>query len=972
MTGTGWPRLPLPGGLRGPNDAPFVGRVRQRAVLELIWERVLDRHRQFIIVGGEPGSGKSRLVTEAANGMHREGATVLWAACLPDVGAPYHEFVMLLEQVLRGAPPGSLAHLLPESARELVRLSDTVRDHVSVPALDRGADVGGRQVLFQATTDLFSAMASDRPLVLVLEDMHASGAPTRRMLDALIRRTSQERLAVLATYRTGAPDLDDDIARDLADLVGLGGAQRLELDGLSTEDIVDYLRVQSTLRDTELRRTAMILHDQTRGNPLFLTELWRDLESRGGVDALNAPGYHVPVGVRSALDRRVERISQAARDLLQVAAVVGEAVDLTTLLTALGQEPTEALTALDEAVQFGILRQAGDDSYAFVHPLLRSAILDPMPRATAIRLHLAVGSALRERASRDAVTIAALAFHYGQAAPLGYAAVASEYAEDAARRAQIGLAHEEAARLFQQAARHATDPARSAEMSIMTAESHLRAGDFAQARTVYASLTGHADPNVRLQAAAGFENACWRPGVSGEAALRMLDQVMAGVPPDESNPHYLVALARQGRAYAFAGNLKSSRQTGTRSVELARALNDDVVLADCLDAALVGSFIPDTIATTLQRADQLTKLARRGYLAEHLGVAAGHRIVVGYMSGQVRQWRAGQQDMEEAARRTGAPLWEWLAGCSRYVRHFIAGDFAAAGRLADGLQALAVSFRGDEPDGAHSVQTFMLRRETCALEAVRSLITGHEDPDALWAPGLLALYTELQMVEPTRRLLVHQLDRIEPEQQYSSDWPALLAFLVEAAVLLHDPDAARRIRPWIEPYLGYNLMMGHSLAAFGSAHRYAAMLDAITDSPSAAEHFAAALEMDQRTGSQVHQAETLARSAVFLDRHDPKSAAPARKRARQLAEGMNYPRVMRLLSLAPLGSDAGEILTRRETEVVRLIADGLSNQQIAERLVISPHTAANHVRAILTKTGTANRTQAARWAVDTGILTGAE
>jgi DNA-binding CsgD family transcriptional regulator len=267
----------------------------------------------------------------------------------------------------------------------------------------------------------------------------------------------------------------------------------------------------------------------------------------------------------------------------------------------------------------------------------------------------------------------------------------------------------------------------------------------------------------------------------------------------------------------------------------------------------------------------------------------------------------------------------------------------------------------------------MLRREAGGLEQVRRLITGDELPTDHWAPGLLALYTELGMTAAASRLLGWLLDQQLTRYQPTAQWPGVLAFLVEAALALEDETAARRLRGPMLEYAGLNLVAGQFVAVFGSADRYLGGIDSLLGKGTPEEWFAAALEMDTRMAAPVHQALTLAAHARHLRRNqaDARRVAELVERARVLAEPVGHVRVLRQLeTMADLEAVTArrDGLTSRETEVLRLLAEGLSNRDIAARLVISENTAANHVRSILAKTGSDNRTQAAMYAAAQGLL----
>ena len=205
----------------------------------------------------------------------------------------------------------------------------------------------------------------------------------------------------------------------------------------------------------------------------------------------------------------------------------------------------------------------------------------------------------------------------------------------------------------------------------------------------------------------------------------------------------------------------------------------------------------------------------------------------------------------------------------------------------------------------------------------------------------------------------------------SADWAARLAFMAEAALWLGDAAVAERLRPWLSEYAGLNLMSGLFVAPFGPADCYLGEVESLIGTGAPLERFERAIDLAERTDAPLHVARTLAATATHLRRADPGSpqAAAFAERARAIAEPAGMTRVLRSLDVGP-GASALEIaggLTARECEVIALIAEGRSNRDIAARLVISEHTAANHVRNILTKIGAENRTQAAMFARERGL-----
>jgi DNA-binding NarL/FixJ family response regulator len=187
--------------------------------------------------------------------------------------------------------------------------------------------------------------------------------------------------------------------------------------------------------------------------------------------------------------------------------------------------------------------------------------------------------------------------------------------------------------------------------------------------------------------------------------------------------------------------------------------------------------------------------------------------------------------------------------------------------------------------------------------------------------------------------------------------------MVEGALALGDQDAASILQPLLARYDGMNLVAGQFVAVFGSANRYLGRIASLLGEDDEADaHFRKALTMDQTMRSSVHTAETLAHHATHTCRTgDTERGLAFARQARALAEPIGQARVLRLLGTVQTGSRP-DGLTHREVDVLRLLAEGLSNKEIGERLYISTNTAANHVRSILMKTGAANRTGAAMYA----------
>ena len=595
--------------------------------------------------------------------------------------------------------------------------------------------------------------------------------------------------------------------------------------------------------------------------------------------------------------------------------------------------------------------------------------------------HARVAEVLEQRLGEDDPgLVAQLAHHYVQARALGHGDKALRYLVLAAEQAVRGIAHSEAAALYERAAqlRVARGPSR-VELLFSAARCHVHAGHFATARQIYENLGADEDPRARLLAAIGHEDASWRPSENGRRSLSLLDRSLRGAGLDPDDPLRVRALASMGRAASFTGDRVRARSLGEEALQRARASGDEALVAHALVATLWQGLTPELAPQLLARALELHEIGLRLGDDDRLGPAAFHRGAFAYIVGDEPSWSSAQRDLTEMALSRGQPFYRYVAGCARYTHRYAVGDFAGAEHIVAWLDDQFSPEFGGATEGSWGVQQYMLRRVTDGLEQVRPLITGDESLDDHWLPGLLALYTDLDMAVPAARVLTHLCERVEAYRA-GAQWAAVLAFATEAATRLDDRVAAAVLRPLLADYQGHNLMAGANAAVFGSADRYLAQLDSLLDAPTADQHFERALQMDRRMGAVTHQAETLA----AWSRHRARRGGPDEgvtsasanrlaEEARALARRIGHRGVLRDLDdvlPAPCAEPAAlpNGLTEREVDVLRLVAEGLSNREIGERLFISANTAANHVRSILIKTVTPNRTKAAVFAAERGLI----
>ena len=942
-----------------------------------MWGQVERGEPQTVFVGGEAGSGKSHLLAKVARALHAQDVAVLLGSCSPDLGVPFHPFTDVLDQLLAGTDPRDVTRMIPSAVGALGRITSRVgRPAGDLPAPST-PDHEPRRELFDAYVSLVTTVAADRPVAVLVEDLHWASAPALLLLNHVIRSASRGRLLVVCTLRDTAPDRSHALVSLVTDAYRAPNVHRIDLGGLAAADVAAYLTAHGGVGPGDVEEAARLLAAQTGGNPFFVRELWRDLQRHGGLDALRSGDFAAPGTVRDTLEGRIRSFAPAERACLELAAIVGDAFEIGDVAAASGYDREQVMEALDQASEYGLVSyDARSGAYRFQHALVRQAVRDGLAPSRSATLHARLAEVIERRAASQPALAAVLARLYDGAAALGYDDKRVTHLANAAAQAQRSLAHEQAAALWERSARvDPTDRATAERFLLAAADSHVLAGDFGHARRTYSEVASSSDTTTALRAAIGHENASWRPGLSGREPLEVLTRALGRVPPDPTDPLYVRALASKSRALAFCGELGAAGRVGSDALRMARRLGDDDLVAEALAASLLHAMAtPGAVALYHQRALELRRIALATRDYDKLGPAGAYRALTSYKAGNPDGWYAGLDDLKLAVAKTEQPFWNWVVGCYEHCRQFMAGDFAAAEATAERIRRLGTTFGADDTEGPYGIQMFILRRETGRLAQLRPLVPDAPDDTATWLPGLLAMYTELGMDAPARRLLSDLVHGLDDADRATAVWPAVVAFLAQAAIRLADDEALAAVEPLVADYDGYNLVVGQCVTVLGSADLLHAQIRALRGDADAAEaHFEQALAIDRRVRSVVHEAETLARYSTFLFERagpgDRRRATQLRREARALAKPRRHQRVLDLLATAHPSPRLPGNLTLRELDVLRLLAEGASNKHIGERLYISQNTAANHVRSILTKTGTSNRTQAAIYAAEEGLIT---
>jgi DNA-binding CsgD family transcriptional regulator len=984
----------LPGPLRSRSPYPLAGRAAELEKLGTLLPRAEGEGRRVALIAGEPGVGKSRLVREFAGGAATSGALVLYGACDAAARAPYGPFVEALDRLarvtepaeLRAAigPSGELSRLLPE----LPALLDDLPEPI---AADPDTE---RHRLHLAVAETLAKVSRRRPILLVIEDAHWADRPTLALVRHLARSAWAARLLLLVTYRDESEP--PELGELLAELRRSEDVVRIRLAGLSDAEVAELVAgaVGGELGtgrrpDPALAELSGAIHDLTAGNAFLVCELWRALAETGVVEVdgagvrITAPLSELgsPESVREVVSQRLSRLDPPTTELLELAAVAGAEFELVSIREAARLPEDELLTAVRQAVGSGMLEEVPGRGLAFrfTHELVRRALYDRLTLLRRAELHLRVGEGLEAVESPSGRRLVDLARHFGAAADLGGAERAVDYHRQAAAGAGDALAYADAAVHLRAAVEIGIEPAaeRAAVLIDLGAAAN-RAGEATEALDAFAAAAeiGRELGSSRLlaQAAIGYEESCWRPGLADGKSVALLEEALAAL--DVSDQELRIALlAGLARALGFQGELGRAAIVRESTVALAREQGERLGLA----RVLVRSYwsrgstpLPETLAMLTEARDIAAELGDVETHAE----AMGWRVPTLVALCDLGSARVEVGRLAAMAERTAQPFMNHIAEHYRSALALCEGNLDEAELAANRSREWAELLIGRGAPGTYGVQMFGIRREQGRLAELAPtvrILAGDPDRAGPWRPGLTAVLAELGMEDEARR----ELSRVAAtgiEGYRASLWLATLTYLTDASSAVGDERMAAIVYPELEPFAGTNVMIGHLVACYGSADRYLGMLAATLGERERAEaHFERAIELNREMGASTWLAHTAYQYGRFLLSGDSRRrgrAAAHLDEAVSLAGQIGMAGLLSKVRALWVGVTPSELpagLSPREAQILALVARGLSNREIGAELSISEHTVANHIRAILRKTDCANRTEAASFAHRHGL-----
>jgi class 3 adenylate cyclase/tetratricopeptide (TPR) repeat protein len=840
----------------------FIGREHELALLIDRFELAAAGEGQAVLLSGEAGIGKSRILRQLHERLAGTSYTRLRFQCSPShTESALYPVIRHLEFAARFQPDDEpetrldkLEALLGQAVEHVRESAALLAPLLSLPAAERygsielNAEQRSDRTL-KALIDQVLGLAAKEPVLYILEDAHWIDPTTRELVTRTLGRITDARVLMLITHR---PDFQSDWAR------------RPQVTALTLSRL-------SRVHGTEVARAAggqalseevvARISRRSDGVPLYIEELTRSVIETG-----NAAGdTDIPETLQASLLARLDRLGPDAKEVAQIASVIGREFS-GALLGAVSDKPKDEV---DRSVQRLVASEivlptgpAQDSFCAFRHALIQDAAYQSLLLSRRRQYHGEIARTLQQSFPEIAENQPDLVAQHYTAAELPEQAI--PYWLRAGERATARQAFQEPAAHFErglQLARALPEgPARSRhvlDLLLALGDARARAGPYQECFDAYKEAAELArevgSPADLVRAALGFEDADLLMGRGADReAVPLLEDALAALGQGESVERCRV-LSRLGRALFEIGLTDRANKLLRDATDIARSLGDRYALFDALVCEhITTTGYPWREQEFPERSKTLDEIVAMAEEIDDPGLisrAEFRRMPALLEMADLTRFEASLARLGTIAEQHKLVGELWGLASARAMQAILHGEFANAEHLAERALEQAPGMRADIATGVYSVQMFTIRREQGRLAEVAPLFRRFldENPqDAAWRPGLALIASDLGFEEAARKSL---LDLAAGGFAFPIDAKRslTLSYVAEVCARLRDTLCAERLYSLLLPYRDVTVIAPVSTVCCGSAARYLGMLaGVIGDWAGTEEHFEAALEMDER------------------------------------------------------------------------------------------------------------------------------
>lgn len=831
-TGGGVTSAPiLPHGATGVPPG-IVGRTSELSRVSAMIDDAIAGRGRMLLVGGDPGAGKTRLAEEAERRADAAGVRVLWGRCYETDGAPaYWPWLQVVRRFVLRAGAAAALDAMGDAAPVIAQVSPDAASLLDAPpAVPPLEPEGARFRLFDAIARTFVRAGADRPMLLIIDDIHTADAASLLLLRFLAREMHSSRLAVIATFREAEAAASENVASAIAAIAREEHAERCSLAGLGAADVRDFIVAATGVTPADAPLAA--LAERTDGNPLFLREMlrWLGAEGVGRLQSTDAPDVPVPATVRDVVMRRIAALSEPCADTLAVAAVIGREFRIELLRDAGIDDPMRALEEA-EAARIIAPSVAGRGRFTFTHALIRESIYARLGAARRIELHGRVGEAIEASSHGNrSVHLPELAHHFYEAAPAGHAMRAVDYARRSAERSASLLAWESAVTEYHRALTAlsfapATEQAQRGDLLLALGDACKASGNAAAAREAFrdaASAARHqGDATMLARAALGFEGAGVTSGMVDRELEGLLGEALAALPGHDSSLRARL-LGRLAMAVYWNGTTGDRDALSRHSMEMARRIGDPAALAYALKSRhfSLGGERPE------ERLGISTEIVRMAERAGDLELEfAGHsaRLMDFLDLGDIRGVDAELVQLELRATALGQPIHHWARLVRQGMRAMLAGRFGEGERLAN--EALTVGLRSRDPNVMAYFGVQMITMRTAQgrmgeLEAPTKDFIARFPAVGAWRAVLAHVYASTKRLDDARAVFDELAKDDFAALSRDWTWSGAVALSTLVAARLSDAPRAEILYHQLQPYAGRTVVVAAGVACWGAVSLY--------------------------------------------------------------------------------------------------------------------------------------------------------
>jgi DNA-binding CsgD family transcriptional regulator/tetratricopeptide (TPR) repeat protein len=972
----------------------FVGRAGELAELDHALREAATECPVVVLLGGESGVGKTRLVREFERRSSEEDALVLRGEAVEEADGelPYAPVIGALRPLVRARHP-ALAALGRGSRAQLAAMLPGLDEEIAV---SDGNDPSAQVRLFEGLLELLDLLSEEQPVVLVLEDLHWADRSTRTFVDFLARSLRRERVVLVLTYRTDEIHRRHPLRTLLSELDRLERARRIELEPFDREELAEVLA--DILGEPPSSKLLERLFMRSEGNPLYTEELLA-----AGLDGRGA----APQTLRDAFMLRIERLSSDAQAAARVIAA-GRSLDEPMIAEVSGIEPDSLHVALREAVAEQVLVACEPTRLSFRHALLREALYDDLLPGERSELHLALARAFEDRADYEndqGVELAsAIARHYATAGDQPAALRATVQAALAAREVH---AYGDAADLAERALdlwprvpdADQTIPLDHIELLGIAAAAHGVVGDRGRSEVLLTralkELDPDSDPRRYAELLARLSRSQWSLN-RGSEAMETAERALAMLPPDEISRERASILVWAARVRYLRGRYREALREGREALHTAVAAGDRRSESEVLNTLGMAGIVTGSIDEGRESLRRAIEIARQDDDVDGVSTAYGNLADTLSLAGRTTEaLETAKEGMAAVSGRVPRPH-DWMSLTVSDIS-FEAGDWEAARKY---LVPAAAQLAGRQLIFRHLREAeFALgvgddeTADRC-LEEAEPLVARSSEPQWIGAFGTLLaeLRRRQRDLAGARAAVAQALDRME----LCTDDVARIA-RVTAAGMRVEADIAQRARDLREradergAIARSRIHMQRLRAAAqegGPVERAWCAVGAAELSRARGRNdpklwVAAAKEWDAITRPFQRAISLWRATEAYVEAGDRTKACDSARDALEISQHLGARWLVDELSALAqrarlelgLAEDApaadgerdgagseGEDpfgLTQRERQVLALVAEGATNRQIGAALFMAEKTASVHVSRILSKLGVRSRTQAA-------------